>query len=95
MFGERCQGHVNCGHTTNWTCPCTCDEEADQDSELGRGYWAPQKAIAPTTPPPLPDAVTRYLQHDNGCEANDLDYLDYSPCTCGLRVHYNPKGRNP
>ena len=30
MFGERCYGRPNCGHSTNWTCPCTCDEYVDE-----------------------------------------------------------------
>lgn len=38
------------------------------------------------------EALTRYLCHDVGCLANDLDHLDDSPCTCGLRRFYNPKG---
>ena len=38
------------------------------------------------------EALLRYVAHDNGCAANDLDYLDKSPCTCGLREFYNPKG---
>lgn len=40
----------------------------------------------------LIETLSRWLQHDVGCMANDLDYLDNSPCTCGLREHYNPKG---
>lgn len=40
----------------------------------------------------LIEILSRWLQHDVGCTANDLDYLDDSPCTCGLREHYNPKG---
>lgn len=35
-----------------------------------------------------------YVQHETGCDANDLDYLDKSPCTCGLRDYYNPKGQS-
>lgn len=38
------------------------------------------------------EGLTRYLSHDIGCVANDLDYLDDAPCTCGLRKFYNPKG---
>lgn len=38
------------------------------------------------------EGISRYVAHDDGCAANDLDYLDKSPCTCGLRVFYNPKG---
>jgi len=29
MFGNRCLGLPGCGHSTNWTCPCTCEEEID------------------------------------------------------------------
>lgn len=36
--------------------------------------------------------LARYLTHDVGCSANDLDHLDHTPCTCGLRALYNPKG---
>lgn len=38
--------------------------------------------------------VARWLQHDIDCPANDLDPLDSSPCTCGLRYFYDPKGLN-
>lgn len=38
------------------------------------------------------ERLSRYLTHDVGCKANDLDYLDHTPCTCGLRALYNPKG---
>lgn len=41
------------------------------------------------------EAMQRYLAHDAGCGANDLDYLDHTPCTCGLRRIYNPKGAKP
>jgi len=34
-----------------------------------------------------------YVQHDSGCSANDLDYLDKTPCTCGLREICSPKGQ--
>lgn len=89
MFGERCLGLVGCGHSTNWTCPCTCDEEiARQD-------------VTPTAPKidevsrlkAQVEGMARYVAHDAGCAANDLDYLDKSPCTCGLRAFYNPKGQ--
>jgi len=39
----------------------------------------------------LLENLTRYLSHSGGCAANDLDYLDDTPCTCGLRNFYNPK----
>jgi len=39
------------------------------------------------------EGMALYVQHDDGCTANDLDYLDKSPCTCGLRMYYNPKGQ--
>jgi hypothetical protein len=39
------------------------------------------------------EGLERYVQHDVGCSANDLDPLDHSPCTCGLRSFYNPFGR--
>ena len=39
------------------------------------------------------DKIARWLQHDVGCSANDLDYLDKTPCTCGLREIYNPKNQ--
>ena len=40
----------------------------------------------------LLEGMTRYVCHDVGCAANDLDYLDHTPCTCGLRKFHNPKG---
>ena len=92
MFGTRLSHHVKCGHSTNWTCPCTCDEEYERDSELGRGLWAPTKVAEPIAAA-IPEAIIRYLQHDIGCEANDLDPLDHAPCTCGLREFYNPWNR--
>lgn len=39
------------------------------------------------------DKITRWLQHDVECFANDLDYLDKTPCTCGLHEFYSPKNR--
>lgn len=39
------------------------------------------------------EQISPWLTHDIGCKANDLDYLDKSPCTCGLRNYYNPKGQ--
>ncbi len=95
MFGERCLGLPGCGHQTNWSCPCTCDEEIAREDR-------------PTTPVPSaavaqpPDETERlkaqiegmalYVAHDLGCNATDLDYLDRTPCTCGLRRFYNPRG---
>lgn len=40
----------------------------------------------------LIERLHQYLAHSVGCSANDLDYLDATPCTCGLRKLYNPKG---
>lgn len=34
----------------------------------------------------LREALVRYGVHDDGCNANDLDYLDDTPCTCGFRA---------
>jgi len=39
------------------------------------------------------EGLLLYVQHDTGCDANDLDYLDKTPCTCGLRTVANPKGQ--
>lgn len=96
MFGERCYGYVGCGHTTNWTCPCTCDEEMARETDS-----SPTPAVAATAVQP-PSEIERlkaqiegmalYVAHDAGCEANDLDYLDKAHCTCGLRRYHNPKG---
>lgn len=90
MFGERCLGLAGCGHSTNWTCPCTCDEEIARNNEV---------AIPQSSPPSEVErlrmqieGMARYVTHDQGCDANDLDYLDKTPCTCGLRSFYNPKG---
>ena len=92
MFGDRCYNEPQCGHSVNWTCPCTCGENPVQ-------YETPRRVVVPE---PQPSEVDRlkaqiegmacYVQHDAGCEANDLDYLDKSLCTCGLRSFYNPKG---
>ena len=93
MFGNRCLGYVGCGHTTNWTCACTCDEEIERDEHV-----APRAVAQPNPPSEIErlkwqvEGMARYVQHDAGCEANDLDYLDKTPCTCGLRGFYNPKG---
>lgn len=78
--------HVDCGHSTNWTCPCTCDEIREREH-------AP---VPPSEADQLRAKIERlklYLAHHDGCSANDLDYLDHTPCTCGLRLIYNPKGR--
>lgn len=92
MFGERCYGLPGCGHPLNWSCPCTCDDEIAKEAR--------------ESPPPAPkidevsrlkaqvEGMARYVVHDAGCAANDLDYLDKSPCTCGLRAFYNPKGQS-
>ena len=90
MFGHRCEGRAHCGHQTNWTCPCTCDEGEDYSP-------SPSK----NNPPPLNEVerlkmqiegLLVFVQHASGCEANDFDYLDKTPCACGLRKLYNPKG---
>jgi len=92
MFGERCYGYVGCGHPNNWSCPCTCDEEVARDT-------TPTLSLPVEQPPSEIDqlkarveGMALYVAHDAGCEANDLDYLDKTPCTCGLRQFYNPKG---
>jgi hypothetical protein len=82
MFGGRCSG---CGHSTNWTSPCTCDEEID--------WFGAPTVSAPMKPKPTFEQLERYLSHDAGCTANDLDPLDQSPCTCGLRQFYDPWNR--
>lgn len=40
------------------------------------------------------EGLQRYAAHDTGCAANDMDPLDHSPCTCGLRQFYNPWNRD-
>lgn len=93
MFGHRCDGRSGCGHSTNWTCPCTCDEALD--------YEEPSASASTPEVPEIDrlkaqiEGMALYVQHDTGCEANDLDYLDNSPCTCGLRSFYSPKGNQP
>lgn len=42
-----------------------------------------------TVPPPELD-----VEHAVGCAANDLDPLDHTPCACGLRLKFNPWGRD-
>lgn len=101
MFGERCYGMPGCGHSTNWTCPCTCDEEIARED--GPTLAAPilTAPIATAAEPPASEVeilkariegMALYVAHNSGCEANDLDYLDKAPCTCGLRRYHNPKG---
>lgn len=103
MFGDRCYGMPGCGHPTNWTCPCTCDEEIARDG--GAAPAVPVRtdpapvATADMQPPSEIDllkarieGMALYVAHDAGCGANDLDYLDKTPCTCGLRRYYNPRG---
>jgi hypothetical protein len=41
----------------------------------------------------LIEALLAFVEHSPGCRANDLDPLDHTPCTCGLRRLYNPWGR--
>lgn len=92
MFGDRCLGLVGCGHSTNWTCGCTCNEVIARDD----------REIEPTQPTKADEAarlkaqiegMALYVQHDGSCRANDFDYLDKTPCICGLRTFYNPKGQ--
>ena len=98
MFGDRCYGMPGCGHSTNWTCPCTCDEEMARDT--GPEPTPAPTIVMPAAKPPSEidllkariEGMALYVTHDSGCEANDLDYLDKSPCTCGLRRYHNPKG---
>jgi len=91
MFGDRCLGRVSCAHFTNWTCECTCDEVDDEDI-------APTPVSQPA-PSPAPDlrsvieGLQRYAQHDVGCDANDLDPMDHTGCTCSLRAFHNPWGK--
>lgn len=92
MFGG-CRGDRNCGHTTNWTCPCTCDEEYERD------YSAPVLVMPKVQQPSeverlkaQVEGMALYVMHGAGCHANDFDYLDKTHCTCGLRQFYNPKG---
>lgn len=78
----------HCGRSTDRTAPCICGAQ-----EIG----------CPTASPAVPSEIERlrmriegmalYVRHDDGCPANDLDYLDRSPCTCGLRRYHNPKGQ--
>lgn len=63
------------------------------DEEIERREVGPSEAEKEAIR--LLEGITRYLCHDIGCVANDLDYLDDSPCTCGLRRFYNPKGVDP
>lgn len=88
MFGERCYSEPQCGHPNNWSCPCTCGETLGRSEETP----APKQSEAESLQAQI-ECMARYVQHDAGCAANDLDYLDKSPCTCGLRRFYNPKGQ--
>lgn len=90
MFGDRCYGEPQCGHPTNWSCPCTCGDTID------RCEAPPLPVQPPSEAERLKMQVERlclYVHHDTGCRANDFDYLDKTPCTCGLRAVYNPKGQ--
>lgn len=80
MFGERCYGLPHCGHATNWTCACTCDEKEGQAQSTTAGIS------------PQPDYSGK--EHSVSCKANDLDPMDHTVCTCGLRQKFNPWGRN-
>ena len=89
MFGQRCDGLPHCGHKNNWACPCTCDEEPD-----GMPYHAaPQEQLPAIPQVSIVERLAQYAEHRLGCEANDLDPLDHTPCTCGLRDILNPWGR--
>lgn len=59
-------------------------DDDDDDFHLSHGS-SPAITIAATDPYDAEHAV--------GCAANDLDPLDHSPCTCGLRAAVNPWGR--
>lgn len=63
---------------------------------LGQDEMVERRKVGPSQPERdaanILEALTRYLCHDPGCAANDFDHLDDSPCTCGLRRYYNPKG---
>ena len=61
-----------------------------QDEEYGTRTVGP--SAAEETAARLLENLARYLCHDVGCPANDFDYLDDTPCSCGLRKLYNPKG---
>lgn len=63
---------------------------------LGRDEMIEHRQVGPSpaerNAADILEGLTQYLCHHAGCSANDLDYLDDSPCTCGLRRYYNPKG---
>lgn len=90
MFGERCYGMAHCGHSTNWSCACTCDEEPEYYT------YTPKVLVKPITEVERLERLIKrlelYVVHLPGCNANDFDYLDKTPCTCRLREFYNPKG---
>jgi hypothetical protein len=96
MFGDRCLGLPGCGHSTNWTCPCTCDEEIERRDRAP--VTSPTKLSQQAEIERLKtqiEGLVRYVQHETGCHANEFDYLDKSPCTCGLHKFYSPKGTAP
>lgn len=61
-----------------------------QDEEYGTREVGP--SLQESSAANLLERLTRYLCHDVGCSANDFDHLDETPCTCGLRKLYNPRG---
>lgn len=94
MFGDRCLGLSGCGHSTNWTCGRTCDEVIERDEHIASA--PPIRADPPSDVERLQsqiEGMALYVQHGTACDANDFDYLDKTPCTCGLRAFYNPKGQ--
>lgn len=93
MFGDRCYGEPQCNHQLNWTCPCTCGEGERQEVRKSIPFTPAQVSEVDLLKAKI-EGMALYVRHDAGCRANDFDYLDKSPCTCGLRQFYNPKG-NP
>lgn len=93
MFGGRCYGLPGCGHPLNWTCPCTCEEHVGGTLSDGSPLRPTNVDEASRLKAQI-EGMARYVAHDAGCAANDLDYLDKTPCTCGLRAFYNPKGQS-
>lgn len=91
MFGERCLGYVGCGHATNWTRPCTCDEVIERDEHIAPASVKVQTPTEIERRKTQIEGMALYVQHQGACEANDFDYLDKTPCICGLRTLYNPK----
>lgn len=78
--------HHNCGHGTNWTCPCTCDEIYIAESNRK----SPQAKVEAA---PKIERLMLYVSHWASCRASELDPLDDTPCTCGLRAVLSPGGR--